>query len=177
MEVGTAGQLATHIQRETDRRHGETPLLVAVDGRSGAGKTGLTNTLLELLARAEVPAAAFRLDDMYQGWRGLLPAVESWQQMSHRIVSGQDAGGWLGWDWATNAPTSPYPFPALPLGGVLLVEGVGALCGSHDIGVWVQLPDVERKQRALARDGQTYIPYWDTWAKQEEELFQRVRQV
>lgn len=35
-------------------------------------------------------------------------------------------------------------------------------------GVWLECPDDLRKQRALARDGGTYGPYWEIWAGQED---------
>lgn len=54
----------------------------------------------------------------------------------------------------------------------LVVEGVGALSAANralaDLGIWVDAPAEVRKQRALARDGDTYRPHWDRWAAQEE---------
>jgi len=35
-------------------------------------------------------------------------------------------------------------------------------------GVWLECPVDLRKQRALARDGGTYGPYWELWAGQED---------
>jgi len=48
---------------------------------------------------------------------------------------------------------------------------VGAISAASrplaDLALWVQLDDATRKQRALARDGDTYAPHWDRWAAQE----------
>ena len=53
----------------------------------------------------------------------------------------------------------------------MVFEGVGA---GHraardllDAVVWIQAPEQLRKERALARDGETYAPHWDRWAAQE----------
>lgn len=162
-------QLAVFIFRLLEQQQGAAPLLVALDGRSGAGKTSLAAQLTDVLAN-RCPVEVFHLEDTYQGWEGLAPAVEQWQRISRALISGQDAGNWYGWDWQVGKRTGPHPFTAGTRGGVLLVEGVGALCGAHDLGIWVELSASERKHRALTRDGETYRPYWDTWAAQEDAL-------
>jgi len=37
--------------------------------------------------------------------------------------------------------------------------------------IWVEAPVDVRKERALARDGDVYAPFWDTWAAQEAAHF------
>ena len=39
-------------------------------------------------------------------------------------------------------------------------------------GVLVQVGIGVRYERAMARDGETYRPYWNMWAAQEEQLFE-----
>src|SRR5699024_5916819 len=59
-------------------------------------------------------------------------------------------------------------------GPVLLVEGVGAgarvAAAYLSLLIWVDAPDEVRKGRALARDGETFPPHWDRWARQEHSL-------
>ena len=100
-----------------------------------------------------------------------------WQQLAEAVVSGRasspdTAPRWFGWDWVSSQATGPYLFTAAQqaAGGVLIAEGVGALTGAHDVGVFVELDTEHRRQRALARDGETYRPYWDMWAEQEADL-------
>lgn len=54
------------------------------------------------------------------------------------------------------------------------MEGVGALSGGNaelaDVRIWVEVPDGVRKERALQRDGDTFRPHWDRWARQEDAL-------
>ena len=100
-----------------------------------------------------------------------------WQQLAEAVADGrasspETAPHWFGWDWASSQATGPHPFTAAQqaVGGVLIAEGVGALPGTHDVGVFVELDTARRRQRALARDGETYRPYWDMWAEQEADL-------
>jgi hypothetical protein len=41
--------------------------------------------------------------------------------------------------------------------------------------VWIRLDQVERRRRALARDGQMIHQHWDRWAAQEQAFFARER--
>ena len=42
-----------------------------------------------------------------------------------------------------------------------------------DVRVWVEAPDAARKARALGRDGETFRPHWERWARQEDVHIQR----
>jgi hypothetical protein len=37
----------------------------------------------------------------------------------------------------------------------------------------MEAPEVVRKKRALDRDGETFTPYWDMWARQEDAMLAR----
>ncbi len=150
----------------------DAPLIVAIDGRSGAGKTTLTSTMRTLLIREGFCTDIFRLDDTYQGWTGLSTAIKQWQVHSANLARGR-AIHWNGWDWITNTPTGPFIFPAnaQQRASVLLVEGVGALAGTAHIRCWIEQETARRKHDALERDGETYRPFWDTWAAQEDQVF------
>ena len=39
--------------------------------------------------------------------------------------------------------------------------------------IWADSPEQDRRSRALARDGESYEPYWDEWAAQEQEWLAR----
>ena len=80
-----------------------------------------------------------------------------------------EPGEWVGWDWATRRPAGRYlTDPGIPL----VVEGVGALTPQSaplaDVAVWLDGSGEVRRERALARDGDTYAPHWERWARQEE---------
>lgn len=165
------------IEQAQGHKEGERPLLLAVDGRSGSGKTTLAGDLAACLRGRGLATEVFHLEDLYQGWSGLAQAALVWQQLAEAVVSGRasspgTAPHWFGWDWTNSQVTGPHPFTAAQQAadGVLIAEGVGALTGAHDVGVFVELDTARRRQRALARDGETYRPYWDMWAAQEADL-------
>lgn len=174
--------LAAREQASSQGKLAERPYLVAIDGRSGSGKTCLAGRVGDLLGAAGVPVELFHLEDLYQGWEGLATAVDTWQNLTLSLFEqrgSRPAPVWWGWDWQAGQATGPHTFgPALaPAGSLVIAEGVGALCGLHDLGVFLEVDAVTRQHRALARDGETYRPYWSLWAQQEEALYATHQQV
>lgn len=145
------------------------PVIIAVDGRSGAGKTTLA---VELAARLRMhhKVSLFHLEDIYPGWNGLAAGIERYVTTVLAPLRNGDAAEWVSWDWEKHYDgRSHVTLPA----EIVIVEGVGAAASAArpmlDAVVWVDAPDDERKHRALARDGSTYEQFWDSWASQEDE--------
>jgi cytidylate kinase len=63
--------------------------------------------------------------------------------------------------------------------GLLIVEGVGAgarrAAAFESLLVWLEAAPSVRKKRALDRDGDTFAPYWNMWAAQEDAMLARER--
>ena len=143
------------------------PVIVAVDGRSGAGKTTLAVELATAL-REHRSVTLFHLEDLYPGWDGLAAGIAACADRVLAPLRRGVAARWHAWDWAADAEGQErVTEPA----DIVIVEGVGAGAqaarGHVDAVVWVEVPEAERRQRALARDGDTYAPHWDRWAAQE----------
>lgn len=145
---------------------------VLIDGRSGSGKSTLAQRLSALWRSSVV----VRLDDVYPGWDGLNWAKD---HIREALIEPRATGGrsrWRRWDWTTDAPAGWHDVDPRQR---LIVEGVGALTAANralaDMGIWVETPDVERKRRALERDGDMYRPHWDQWAAQEDAFIARHR--
>jgi len=142
------------------------PTFIAIDGRSGSGKSTFASDLAQHLATTST-VAVLRLEDLYHGWQGLGRACELYAQLLPALASGQPVT-YPTWDWATD---SVGPQQSFAPGEIVIIEGVGALndqtLGFIDLGIWLDAPEDFRRERALTRDGQTYRPYWDTWAAQE----------
>ena len=139
------------------------PRVLAVDGRSGSGKTGLAAALAQALA-----APVVHLDDLYPGWEGLAAAVELLREVLAGLRGGQPVRHPV-WDWAAGAYRGEV---ALPTTGAVVVEGVGAGCAAPvEVLVWLEADAGTRRRRALARDGEVFAAHWEQWAAQEERLF------
>jgi para-aminobenzoate synthetase len=146
------------------------PVIIAIDGRSGAGKTTLA---IELAARLRNhhKVALFHLEDIYPGWNGLAAGVERYVTTVLAPLRRGEPATWVSWDWERHYDgDARVTLPA----EIVIVEGVGAAAAAArpllDAVIWADSPDHERRKRALERDGQTYAPYWDQWAAQESEL-------
>ncbi|MCU1520933.1 MAG: anthranilate synthase [Arthrobacter sp.] len=145
------------------------PVIIAIDGRSGAGKTTLA---IELAARLREhhKVSLFHLEDIYPGWNGLAAGMERYVSTVLGPLQRGKPAEWVSWDW--NRHYDGETRTTLPA-EIVLVEGVGAAAAAArpllDAVVWVDSPDRDRRSRAIERDGASYEPYWDQWAAQEQE--------
>lgn len=163
--------VAAVLQRAADevadawKRIGSAPITL-IDGRSGSGKSTLA---ADLVRRSAGLVQLVALDDLYPGWDGLEAGVD---EALLRVIAPHaagDRGRWRRWDWVRGAWAEEHTIdPARPL----LVEGAGVLdertAALADVSVWLESPASSRKRRALGRDGDTYRPHWEQWARQED---------
>ncbi|MGE2835997.1 hypothetical protein [Mycobacterium sp. SMC-4] len=138
---------------------------VLIDGRSGSGKS----TLAALLSGVWPDSTVISLDDIYPGWDGLAWAVDHLRTELLTPRARGATGRWRRWDWEAGAPAEWHSVGA---GQRVIVEGAGSLTEANralaDLGIWIDADDAERKRRALLRDGATYRPHWERWARQED---------
>lgn len=155
--------------RQAPARAGATAV-VAVDGPSGSGKSVLAGTLSDALGGA----AVVRMDDLYPGWDGLDEAPPRLVAEVLAPLSGGGQGRFRRYDWAAGTYAGWRVVPSTP---VLLVEGCGSgarVCAPYlSLLVWLDAPAEVRRARAMARDGRTYRPHWERWARQEAVHFAR----
>lgn len=140
-------------------------LVVLLDGGSGAGKTTLAHELHARLTTELGPIQLVSLDDAYPGWGGLAAASDwVWQTILRQTDPGHPT-----WDWTRHQTAGWVGLdPELPI----IVEGCGALSRASaplaSTRIWVEMAADQRRDRALARDGEGYRPWWDAWAAQEQ---------
>lgn len=142
--------------------------VILIDGRSGAGKTSLTRLLLDRWPLDASPQL-LALDSTYPGWDGLDAAVEDVTRNVLLPHAARQEGRWRRWDWSAGEYAESHAVdPDLPL----VVEGSGILTPATAalarVRVWVESPADSRRERALERDGDTYRPHWERWARQED---------
>jgi uridine kinase len=161
------GWLAAELER-TAPKAGRTRV-VAIDGRSGSGKTALAARL-----RSELRAPVVTLEDLYGGWDGLEHGIDLLVSEVLEPLGAGSAARVPRYDWVTAAWRPPW---LLEPPKVLIVEGAGAgarrAATYESTLIWMEAPEVVRKKRALARDGETFTPYWDMWARQEDAMLTR----
>lgn len=141
--------------------------VIGIDGRSGAGKTDFA---ARLARSGNTPV--LHLEQHYAGWQGLEKGIERARTVIEAWRRGE-TGTASNWNWHSGTDGASVDYPPAP---VWIVEGVGtgALRDLLDLLIWVECPDAVRKQRALERDGDTYAPWWDVWAAQEDDYLARV---
>ncbi|HTD17147.1 MAG TPA: hypothetical protein VK673_18325 [Chthoniobacterales bacterium] len=150
------------------------PWILAVDGRSGSGKS----TVAALLQRSVPASAIVHTDDVawhhsFFDWsdllvEGILKPLRNGRAVSYRPP---------GWD-KRGRPGAIEAAAGLDL---VIVEGVGAsrteVMPWIDCALWVQSGLEEAERRGIARDGGTEgaRDFWREWGAQEFDFLQRQR--
>lgn len=178
--VGDAQTLADMIAGSAQNK--VSPFIVAIDGRSGVGKSTLAQALAERLDAGVVEG-----DDFYAGGIELrldsaasrATACIDWtrqQSVLKALAAGRPAH-WRAFDWEAfdgrlcDEPTKLEPRP------VVILEGVYAarpeLADFLDLRVVLVVPDEVRLARLGAREGT--IGAWERqWHEAEESYFEAV---
>lgn len=142
------------------------PVVLAVDGRQGGGKT----TLAERLSACVPGSVVIHTDDVawwesFFDWdhlmaTGILEPLRRGQPVAYRPPAWEERG----------RPGAIEIAAAAPL---VIVEGVGssreALRSLLDAACWVQSDYAEANRRGIARDGGSAeeIRFWNEWAAEE----------
>ncbi|WP_152189709.1 nucleoside/nucleotide kinase family protein [Georgenia satyanarayanai] len=161
----------THLERVLAllpvRPTGRRPFVLALDGRSGAGKSELAAAVVERVPGAQVLA----LEDAYRGWRGLREGVEEIAAGVLAELRAGRPGTYRRYDWLSGQLDGTV---RVEPSTVVVLEGCGAgslPCAPYvDALVWLEAPEPERHHRAMARDDGTWLDQWSTWAAQESAL-------
>lgn len=146
----------------------DAPLLIAVDGRSGAGKTTLAVELAALL-REHHSVSLFHLEDVYPGWDGLDDGIGRYVEGVLLPLRAGRPAHWNAWDWDRGQDGAARTTAAAE---IVLLEGVGAAAAAArphlDAVIWIEADAGIRHRTAIERDGEAYAPFWQRWADQED---------
>jgi uridine kinase len=146
-----------------------TGRLVCIDGPGGSGKS----TLAAAIAARRPGTVVVHMDDLYDGWSGLLDVHGQLDDILLPLVRGEP-GSYVRYDWdagrfAERVNVSPTP--------LLVLEGVASGVRSHahlaSVTVWVTAPAQLRLRRGLERDGLALRDQWQEWMRDEKVLFAR----
>ncbi|MFC3997783.1 hypothetical protein ACFOVU_17750 [Nocardiopsis sediminis] len=163
-----AGALSAAPARAGHRR------VLAIEGRSGSGKTLLAARLAE-----RIGCPVVHMDDLYPGWPGLAAAVPlARDQVLEPFARGRRPR-WRRFDW-DRGRHAEWTGLGGDIGDTLILEGCGA--GARDLRpylsllVWVHAPAHIRRTRLDHRaDAAAYAPFRDMWSAQEETFYTRHR--
>lgn len=139
--------------------------VIAVDGPSAAGKS----TFAGRLAR-ELGAPLIGSDDFPLPWDA---KPLSWWPNAALILKELEQGRTAilkPYHWQTATYGEPRRIPPAP---IVVLEGVGAAWQGCPAAyrIWVDAPYEVRRLRALDRDGEEYLPAWESWALKEDEHY------
>ena len=154
-----AGERAPASSHGESARAQRAVPVVTIDGYSGSGKSTLAAAIARLVSDWQV----LHLDDWYPGWDGLAAGTDTARRIATDLRAGR-ASSYEAWDWENGTTGATIHVPLAPT----IIEGCGAIEAEADLAVWIADPgEDERRHRALARDGQTYAPHWQRWARQD----------
>jgi uridine kinase len=189
--VTAASRVVAEIQVRLGGR--SRPLLVAIDGQSGSGKSELAALVAAGLDAVVVPSDDFYasyIDDA--GWAARSPAqraadVIDWRRLRAEAVEplleGRPAS-WHPFDFDAKRPDGTFPLATSPVtrepAAVVVLDGAYSsrpeLADVIDLSVLVDVPTTERHRRLVERDGEAYTDTWqERWGVAEDYYFSAVR--
>lgn len=147
-----------------------TTRLLCIDGPAGSGKTTLATVIAD-----EVEASVVHMDDLYAGWDGLEAGVKQAARIAEAVAVRRPVT-YAPWNWKRSDRGDAVLVEQRP---TLIIEGVGSaatpLRALASLVVWLDADEDVRRERALARDGDSFAPHWADWAIQERAHFARER--
>ncbi|HEY9494116.1 MAG TPA: hypothetical protein VIR15_04620 [Intrasporangium sp.] len=163
-------EAVVELALDAQPRCGDTTV-VAIDGRSGAGKTTLALGVAADL-RSYGTTAIVHMDHLYPGWDGLGESSEILATRVLEAISRASSAAYAQWDWEAGGWDGTV---VLEPTDFLVIDGSGSSVGPARayaaVGVFVDADPMLRMSRGLARDGDTYRPHWQRWAAQEDAIF------
>lgn len=184
MEITDLEPLVIEIERAARSKR---PLLVALDGRSGTGKSTLSGALAERL-----PAIVIVQDDFYTGgtladWatrsaREKADRVIDWKRLRIEVLEpllSDRVARWRSFNWQTLDGLSDHELVANP-SPVIILDGAYSsrpeLADLIDLSILMQLDDATRRERIRHRECADFVKEWHpVWDEAEDYYFTHVR--
>ncbi|MEP6300301.1 MAG: hypothetical protein ABJ382_23520, partial [Ilumatobacter sp.] len=188
-----AGPLIDRVRRELEVG---SPVFVAIDGRSGAGKSSVSKAMVEAFGvsgSSDPMVTLIEGDQFYAGGSALTwdsrPVAEradrviDWRRQ-RRLLSQLRAtgvGSWQSFDWdaddwdADDVPLQTTPIRTVIAPVVVLEGAYSARPELHDLldlRVLLEVPPEVRRRQLLAREGEEYRADWEArWSGAEDHYF------
>ncbi|WP_160149021.1 AAA family ATPase [Arcanobacterium ihumii] len=144
------------------------PIFVAIDGRSGSGKSTFAQELAKELTSYNIPSLTIEVEEWAQGWFDLRGAVDRVTSIVEALRNSTGVEtqrwNWVSEQWNQTETLFRHP--------VTIVAGCGAGLTQCDYTVWIEAPEELRLSRVQNRDDYDWSEFWQVWADQESELYQ-----
>jgi uridine kinase len=175
------------VQRILELVQDTSPIVVAVDGRSGTGKSTLSAWIARHLGATVIDQDDFYAGGTIEAWQRLTPRekadrVIDWRRVRGEALQPLRAGrraSWRPFDWEAMAGLASEPITAQP-SRIVILDGAYSsrpeLTDLIDLSILVTLPDVVRRARLMQREGEEFMSEWHAiWDEAEEFYFGAVR--
>jgi uridine kinase len=194
MPVGTIDIDGMLIEIDRRRARTERPFVVAIDGRSGSGKSTVASMAAEATGAAVIPCDDFFAASVPgSGWDARTPAERAsdaldWRRLRSEALEPLRAGRrarWRPFDFAAgprpdgsyglqDSATERLPKPVIVVDGAYSTRP--ELVDLVDFAVLVEAPVALRLRRLTAREDPGFLEQWrGRWEPAEEHYFTRVR--
>ena len=162
--------------------HPERPVLIALDGRCGSGKT----TLAAQLAEQFPDSAVFHTDDYYlppvqriPNWAETPCANMDLTRLREEVLVPAQAGAAVHCRAYSCREGAYLPEQCVPPAPLYILEGSYShhpiLAGFYDLKVFVTCSKEEQARRLQAREGERYENFVRRWIPLEEAYFAQCR--
>ena len=178
---------------QTLEAHG-APLVIALDGRSGVGKSTIASQLAVVLPATIIPTDDFFAAELTSAdWDARSPSERArdaidWQRLRRLVIEPLRAGEpaiWYPFDFAAGERAdgsyamSPEPVRREPA-SVIILDGAYSsrpeLANLVDCAILVEAPAETRRERLALREADAFLEAWHTrWDAAEEYYFTEVR--
>ncbi len=175
------------LRRIRDLARTRAPVVVALDGRSGTGKSTLAEWMASQLGGIRVDQDDFYAGGDLQDWQRLTPRekadrVIDWRRVRDEVLlplrQGR-AASWRPFDWDTMTGLSLETISAPPSRVVILDGAYSArpeLAELVDLSILVTLDDAVRRERLRQREGEDLVSGWHAvWDEAEDWYFGTIR--
>jgi uridine kinase len=173
--------LAGHIREiDSNRPH---PILVALDGRSAAGKSTLAALVAPLVGAVVIDGDGFYSGGSAESW----DAMSAEDKVSHCIdwrrqrpvletLKRGESASWHPYDWEADDGTLEHMPVVCEAAPVIILDGVYSarpeLADLFDLLVFLDAPTELRGERLIEREGEGYRQEWNArWDEAERWYF------